>query len=157
MRRALAPLVVAALLLGATRARADATTEADALFDEGLKAMDAGDHAAACAKFGESQRLDPAAGTLLHLGNCYEKVGKTASAWATFLDAAASEAAPCKAGLTVTRTTLTAKTFGEHGYRQSDPAWRAGTPLGSTWTVHGQGTDAMDQVVVNRNSRCRPH
>jgi len=88
MRRALAPLVVAALLLGATRARADATTEADALFDEGLKAMDAGDHAAACAKFGESQRLDPSIGTQFNLGLCNAALGRTASAWTSFVAAA---------------------------------------------------------------------
>ena len=83
--------LLAALAAPAT-ARADAanTAAAQALFEEakGLAAKE--QFAAACPKFAESQRLDPAAGTLLHLGNCYEKVGKTASAWATFLDAAAS-------------------------------------------------------------------
>lgn len=84
------PLLVALALPATARADAANAAAAQALFEEakGLAAKE--QFAAACPKFAESQRLDPAAGTLLHLGNCYEKVGKTASAWATFLDAAAS-------------------------------------------------------------------
>jgi serine/threonine-protein kinase len=57
------------------------------LFDDADKDMSRSNYAAACSKYGESQRLDPQLGTLLHLADCYEKAGKTASAWATFKDA----------------------------------------------------------------------
>lgn len=46
--------------------------------------MLAGDHVDACPKLEESQRLDPAVGTLLHLGECFAKTGRGASAWRTF-------------------------------------------------------------------------
>lgn len=58
---------------------------AEALFKEGRALMQAGNADAACLKFAESQRLDPSAGTALNLAQCYEHVGKTASAWAQYL------------------------------------------------------------------------
>jgi serine/threonine-protein kinase len=57
---------------------------ADALFTEGRALMKAGKLADACPKLAASQKLDPALGTLLNLGDCYERNGQTASAWSTF-------------------------------------------------------------------------
>lgn len=54
---------------------------AEMLFEEGRKAMDAGDFDTACAKFEESNRLDAASGTTLNLANCEERRGHVASAW----------------------------------------------------------------------------
>ncbi len=92
MRRFSAIAVVVALSTQSSHARADASgaAAAEALYDEGKKLEAKGDFASACPKFAASQQLDAAAGTLLHLANCYEKTNKNASAWATYLDAASA-------------------------------------------------------------------
>lgn len=66
--------------------------------------MDAKDYATACPKFAESQRLEPAPGTLLNLADCYEKGGQTASAWTTFKDAAKAAATRNRADWVATAT-----------------------------------------------------
>jgi hypothetical protein len=89
---------VLACALGTPPVRADVPApqkaSAEALFDEAIRLMKAGNFAEACPKLETSQRLDPGVGTLLYLGECYEKVGRAASSWATFREAAsAAEAA----------------------------------------------------------------
>jgi len=79
-------LSVALLVMALAPARAMATNAAgaDAAFEEGRRLLAAGQVAWACAKFEESQRLDPATGTLLNLAACHESLGRLASAWAEF-------------------------------------------------------------------------
>jgi hypothetical protein len=86
----LIPALVLALYTSDAAAQASASDKAaaEALFDQGLRLMKQNSFAEACPKLEESNRIDPAVGTLLYLGECYERVGKTASAWATFREAA---------------------------------------------------------------------
>jgi hypothetical protein len=60
---------------------------AEALFNEGKRLVSEGKIAEGCEKLSASHKLDPAAGTLIHLGDCYEKLGRPASAWAQFREA----------------------------------------------------------------------
>ncbi len=60
------------------------------LFNDAKRLASAGSYAEACPKFEESQRLDPAMGTQFNLADCYEHVGKVASAWAMFQDVASA-------------------------------------------------------------------
>jgi hypothetical protein len=62
---------------------------AQALFDEGKRLMENGQVGAACEKFEESLKLDYGMGTQFKLGDCFERMGRTASAWSSFLEVAA--------------------------------------------------------------------
>jgi hypothetical protein len=75
--------VTGLLSLNASAQNRDAVS-AEALFLEGRKAADAGDYSAACPKFAESYRLDPAPGTLLNTADCEERLGHIATAWLNF-------------------------------------------------------------------------
>jgi serine/threonine-protein kinase len=68
----------------------DKAAAAEVLFEEAKRLASEGDHARACPKLEESQRLDPGLGTLYRLADCYEHVGRTASAWAAFREVAAA-------------------------------------------------------------------
>jgi hypothetical protein len=68
-------------------AQAQKTAEvgkADALFNAGRSLLEAGEYADACPKFAESQKLAPGLGVTLYLADCYERLGRTASALAEF-------------------------------------------------------------------------
>jgi hypothetical protein len=75
----LAPML--SILLAAPASRADGSATADALFRDGRKAIAEEDWARAATVFAESQRLDPAPGTLLNLAMAEEKLGHLAAAW----------------------------------------------------------------------------
>ena len=82
---------IAALVVVAQPCAAEAAgnkAAAEALFEQGKLLMQSGDYRQACLKFEASGKLDEGIGTLLYLADCYEKTGRTASAWATFKEAA---------------------------------------------------------------------
>jgi tetratricopeptide (TPR) repeat protein len=81
--------LVTSVPLRARAAGSDSAAAAQALFDEGKSQLAAGHYDRACPAFEESQKLDPALGTILNLADCYEKAGRTASAWSKFVEAAA--------------------------------------------------------------------
>lgn len=64
-----------------------ANATAEALFAEGRRLAGEQKYEAACPKFEGAQKVAPTPGTLLNLANCYEKVGRPASAWASFREA----------------------------------------------------------------------
>jgi hypothetical protein len=80
----------ATLAAGQSSAGAEEQAAAEALFQQALRLMREEKFAEACPKLVDSNRIEPAVGTLLYLGECYEKSGQTASAWATFCAAAES-------------------------------------------------------------------
>jgi hypothetical protein len=81
-------VIGAALLLSASVGRAETAESgvpnAQALYDVGMRALAAGFYAEACPRLEESWRLEPRPDTRFYLADCYEKVGKPASAWVTF-------------------------------------------------------------------------
>ena len=78
--------------LEATSVASETTTApkpiATQLYDDAMSLFERGEFERACEEYAESQRLDPQLGTLVHLADCYAKLGKTASAWALFKEAA---------------------------------------------------------------------
>lgn len=77
--------------LSASQALAqEAQSPARVLFAEGRELASAGNYTAACPKFEESLRLEPGVGTQFNLADCWEHVGRNASAQALFVGAAAA-------------------------------------------------------------------
>lgn len=107
MRRAVLVLAASsvtavATLAGPRDARAqDSSTlaAATALFDEGVRLLAQNRVDEACPKLARSQELAPSGGTVLTLADCYERQGKTASAWVAFREGAARAAAAGKSDI----------------------------------------------------------
>jgi hypothetical protein len=77
-------VVGAAVLCSPREARAQNPAAAEALFEQARAAMAAGSFDIACARFRDSDRLDPAVGTRFNLADCEERRGHVATAWSLF-------------------------------------------------------------------------
>jgi hypothetical protein len=85
-------LVASDLAASAAEARAQGAPDlaaAEALFDEGKRLMEGGRFDEACPKLAVSIRLDVGLGAMLYLAECHVHLGRTASAWGQFREAAA--------------------------------------------------------------------
>jgi serine/threonine-protein kinase len=89
-RNALAVLLALAALVAAAPAfgQAEDQATARALFNEARALMKDQHFDLACPKLEAASRLYNGSGILLNLGDCYEHVGRTASAWTEFGEAA---------------------------------------------------------------------
>ena len=81
---------ICALSAASTVRAAEPASPARALFKEGRGLVAQGDYAAACPKFEQSLALEAGVGTQFNLADCWEHIGRTASAQALFVGAAAS-------------------------------------------------------------------
>lgn len=73
-----------ALAPGVARAQAEDQAAARTLFNEGRELLKEERYSEACPKFEAARKLYESAGIVLNLGDCYEHLGRTASAWTEF-------------------------------------------------------------------------
>jgi hypothetical protein len=79
-------LVASGVLCLARPAAARDSAAGEALYRAAKESAKKGDWEKACAQFAESQRLDPAPGTLVNLADCEEHRGLVTSAWSHFTE-----------------------------------------------------------------------
>ena len=89
MHRVVALGAALLVVLAAANSVAQASPTAEALFQEARALVEKGRYQDACLKLAESHRLEPAVGTQFNLADCYEHIGRTASAYAMFHEVAA--------------------------------------------------------------------
>jgi hypothetical protein len=81
-------VVLACSVAGGNSAHAQSAS-AEAMFREGRTLIKQGKLEPGCDKLAASEKLESSVGTLLNLGDCREKLGQTATAWAAFRKAEA--------------------------------------------------------------------
>lgn len=90
--RSFFPIVLSAALLSPAVGAEPAETgsqrlAAESAFSEGVRLLKQDRCAEAVEKFRDSQRLEPASGTLLNLGYCQARLGRVATAWLSYRNA----------------------------------------------------------------------
>jgi hypothetical protein len=90
--RSIALLAALATLIRVAPASAQAEDQATArtLFNDARELMKTGHYDQACPKLEAANKLYSGSGILLNLGDCYEHIGRTASAWTEFGEAASA-------------------------------------------------------------------
>jgi len=90
MRELACSAVIVALLHGSAFADPERAAAAIALFDEGRALVARGEFQQACEKFEAARTYSPTpwVGIALNLADCYEHLGRTASAWVLFREVA---------------------------------------------------------------------
>jgi tetratricopeptide (TPR) repeat protein len=91
LRIPLVPAAALAVVLSSPPVHAQAQDQAAAraLFEDGRRLLNEGKYQEACRTLEAASKLYASPGILLNLGDCYEKIGRTASAWTEFGEAAA--------------------------------------------------------------------
>jgi len=133
MKTSLAILCVLAVPVDA---RADAKAEAVALFDQGIKDLDAGNTAAACKELAASLAKYPDSGTKGALAQCETVLGKVASAWQLWRDLADTAPAADLRADAATNAAQLERRLPHFILRVAPPA-----PAGLVVTVNGVAAD----------------
>lgn len=127
-------LAVTALLVHT----AVASPAAEQLFQDGRRLLGEGKLPEACDAFRRSQELEPKIGTLLNLGDCEQKRGRIATAWAAFAEARAmakrmgdprADEAEKRAGALTTKLPYLAIRVAPAARAQGVVVSRSGTPV----------------------------
>ena len=154
-----ASIAAIALSLAPSAAAQTASAAARTLFHEARTLMDKGRHVEACPKLEESLRLDHGIGTQFNLAHCWEKLGRTASAWGLFMDAASASAAAgqrkrAKAAEQRAASLEPARTITAHkAYPiNQGPFYALRLVGGITFTMGGIATDDVGRVLNERNA-----
>jgi hypothetical protein len=79
-------IALAIVIVASAPAHADETT-ATVAYRQAEELAKKGNFTDACPLYEASYKADPQIGVLLHLADCHEKIGRTATAWAEFQDA----------------------------------------------------------------------
>jgi hypothetical protein len=145
-----------AVLAAGEVARAE-SAEAEALFKDGNKLMAEGKVAVACDAFEASNRAEPRAGTLLHLGACREQNHQLASAWSAYKDALTRARDPVKRDVAVaraaaleTRLSYLTVSVPAHSRLEGLTVTRNGAAFDATLWGHSLPVDGGHYVIAGR-------
>lgn len=145
-----------AVLAASGVARAE-SADAEALFNDGNQLMAQGKLAQACEAFEASNRAEPRAGTLLHLGACREQNHQLASAWSAYKDALTRAKDPVKRDVAAARAAALEPQLSyltvsvpEHSRLEGLAITRNGAAFDRTLWNHPLPVDGGDYVIAGR-------